>query len=96
MIITVVLSSLLTISQSANAQEVSQLCWLETTIEQRFNEAVAPDQELGSDNNHIAPSSFTYEALTPPSFKHYFYYYLSNTKKVNGSINPRAPPFSLI
>ena len=96
MIIAVVLSSLLTISQRASAQEVSQLRWLEPTVEQRFNEVIAPDQELGSDNSYLAPSFLTLEANTSSSFKHFFYYYLPNTKKVNGSINPRAPPSLLI
>ena len=95
MIIAVILSSLLTISQRANAQEVSQFRWLEPTIEQRFNEVVAPDQELGSDNNYIA-SVFTPSISTLPSPKHFLYYYFPNTKKINQSINPRAPPFSLI
>jgi hypothetical protein len=96
MIIAVVLSSLLTVTQRANAQEVSQLRWLEPTLDQRFNEVVAPDQELGSDNGYIVPSSSTLKASNTSSSKHLFYYYFPNANKINGSINPRAPPFSLI
>lgn len=97
MIIAVILSSLLTISQRASAQEVDPLPWLEPTVELRFNEIVAPDQELDSDNNnHIASYPFTLKALISPSSKYCFSYYPPNSKKLCSNISPRAPPFSLI
>ncbi|ETX11653.1 hypothetical protein MUS1_09405 [Marinomonas ushuaiensis DSM 15871] len=95
MIIAVILSSLLTISQRASAQEVSQLRWLEPSVEQRFNEVVAPDQELGSDNNYIA-SAFTSSIPSLPLPQYFSYRYIPNTKNIYGDINPRAPPFSSI
>lgn len=96
MIIAVILSSLLTISQRANAQEVSQLRWLEPSVEQRFHEVIAPDQELDSDNSftvsssHINRHSSKLESTLP------VYSNFSKQEKINSNISPRAPPFSLI
>ncbi|WP_347983280.1 hypothetical protein [Marinomonas sp. 5E14-1] len=96
MIIAVILSSLLTISQRVNAHEVNQLQWLEPSVEQRFNEVIAPDQELSSDNNFIA-SSFSIRKRSsefPNTLSSY--YCFPNKENVNTDISPRAPPFSLI
>jgi hypothetical protein len=81
MIIAVILSSLLTISQRANAQEVNQFRWLEPTVEQKCDEVVVPDQENGSD-------AVTFTAIRP--------YRFPIVANVSDNINPRAPPFSLI
>ncbi|RBP84759.1 hypothetical protein EBI01_03710 [Marinomonas rhizomae] len=95
MIIAVVISSILTISQRANAQEVSQFRWLEPTVEQRCDEVVVPDQGNGSDNGCVIFTQFRTKAstLAPAPFLHY---HLSAVTKNSGNINPRAPPFSLI
>lgn len=50
-ILAVLLSSLLTVSQRANAKEVSQLRWIEPTIEQAFSEVSIADQEVNSDKD---------------------------------------------
>jgi len=95
MIIAVIASSLLTISQRANAQEVSQFRWLEPTIEQRCSTIVVPDQDNGSDNKYVAfvPVRLNLFVLTPSSI---FNYRFPVITKVSGSTNPRAPPLSLI
>lgn len=96
MIIVVIVSSLLTISQRANAQEVNQFRWLELTVEQKCDEILVPDQENGSDNECTTFYSFrtgSY-ALTLTAIRSYRFPIVAN---VNDSIhNPRAPPFSLI
>ncbi|MFT2099726.1 hypothetical protein ACMUMQ_15445 [Marinomonas sp. 2405UD66-6] len=96
MIIAVILSSLLTISQRANAQEVSQFRWLEPSVEQRFNEVIAPDQELDSDNNFIASSFSIRKRFFELTNTLSSYYYFPNKESINSNISPRAPPFSLI
>lgn len=96
MIIAVILSSLLTISQRANAQEVSQLRWLEPSVEQRFNEVIAPDQELDSDSNFVASSYSTRKPLFELSKLPSHYYYFPHKESINSNISPRASPFSLI
>lgn len=95
MIITVIISSLLTISQRANAQEVNQFRWLEPTVEQRCDEVVVPDQDNGSDSGCVIFIPFRAQSstLTPTSFLNYR---LPIIPKISSSINPRAPPFSLI
>lgn len=95
MIIAVIISSLLTISQRANAQEVNQFRWLEPTIEQRCDEVVVPDQDNGADSGCIVLTPFRIHAstLTQTSFLNYRFPVIA---KVSDSINPRAPPFSLI
>lgn len=95
MIIAVIASSLMTISQRVNAQEVNQFRWLEPTVEQRCDEIVVTDQENESDNEcaifflshtHVCVDTFTAIRL----------YRFPIVTNVNDSINPRAPPFSLI
>lgn len=95
MIITVIISSLLTISQRANAQEVNQFRWLEPTVEQRCDEVVVPDQDNGADSGFIVfiPFRTHPSALTPTPFLNYRLLVIA---KISSSINPRAPPFSLI
>ena len=95
MIIAVIVSSLLTISQRANAQEVNQFRWLEPTIEQVSHEAVTPDKDTGSDKDCLFLSDSYVNALGIPS-NLYIYDTFVSTTKVTRNVNPRAPPFSLI
>ena len=92
MIIVVIASSLLTISQRVNAQEVNQFRWLEPTVEQRCDEVIIPDQDNGSDNEYVAyvPFCTNIRVLTSTTSPDYRFPVVAN---VNGSINPRAPPF---
>ncbi|BFM48298.1 hypothetical protein [Marinomonas sp. THO17] len=57
-ILAVLLSSLLTVSQRANANEVSQLRWIEPAIEQAFTETSVADQEISSDKDIGQNQSF--------------------------------------
>jgi hypothetical protein len=95
MIIAVILSSLLTISQRANAQEVNQFRWLEPTVEEKCDEVVVPDQENGSDN--VCTTFFAFYtdiyAVTFTAIRPYHFPIVAN---VSDNINPRAPPSSLI
>ncbi|ETI58043.1 hypothetical protein [Marinomonas profundimaris] len=95
MIIAVIASSILTISQRANAQEVNQFRWLEPTLEQRCGEVVAPDQENGTDNEYVAylPEKSHFTPFTSTPLLRFRFPIIA---KVNGNIIPRAPPLSLI
>lgn len=95
MIIAVIVSSLLTISQRANAQEVNQFRWLEPTVEQRCDEVAVPDQDNSSESGCVIFIPFRTQASTyiPTSFLNYR---LPVITKISGNINPRAPPVSLI
>ncbi|NLQ16409.1 hypothetical protein HGG82_02075 [Marinomonas sp. M1K-6] len=96
MIIALIASSLLTISQRANAQEVTKFRWLEPTVDQRYCEVAVPDQDKSSDSsNHIGPHAFLLSPakLFVPSLNDY---QRQPQNKVVGNANPRAPPFSLI
>lgn len=95
MIIAVIVSSLLTISQRANAQEANQFRWLEPSTEQKFNEVVVPDQSNEPDADSFAVIAFTTHASTSMAviFPHYS---LPAISKIIDHTNPRAPPFSLI
>ncbi|WP_421852071.1 hypothetical protein [Marinomonas sp.] len=95
MIIAVIVSSLLTISQRANAQEANQFRWLEPNVEQKCDEVVVPDQGNGSDSGCVIFIRFRTQVstLTPTPFLHYR---LPVITKISGNINPRAPPVSLI
>mgnify|MGYP000026455349 CR=1 FL=1 len=95
MIIAVVISSLLTISQRASAHEVNQLRWLEPTVEQKFAEVVVPDQDKSSDNTYVALSFFLTKVLASSS-PIFSYYHRPIQPRLNGNTSPRAPPFSLI
>lgn len=95
MIIAVIASSLLTISQRVSAQETSQLRWLEPTVEQRFNEVSVPDKDHGSDNSYVTYTYFGINVLIPDT-SDFFYYHFPTTSKTNRHTHPRAPPFSLI
>ena len=95
MIIAVFISSILTISQRANAQEVNQFRWLEPTIEQRCDEIVVPDRGNGSDNSFVLFTSSQNHVPTLTSTA-FLSYRLPVITKISTSINPRAPPFSLI
>ncbi|KZN13204.1 hypothetical protein [Marinomonas sp. TW1] len=92
-ILAVLLSSLLTISQRANAKEVSQLRWIEPSIEQRFCEVSVPDQDFGSDKSLLLAyrdHNLLNDTLINP--------YISPVEiSSNYDINqtePRAPPVS--
>lgn len=94
MIIAVIASSLLTISQRANAQEVT-LRWLEPTIEQVCHEVVTPDKDTGADKGGLLLSySYVTAPLLPTNS--YIYDTFTSSAKVTRNVNPRAPPFSLI
>lgn len=95
MIITVIISSLLTISQRAKAQEVSQLRWLEPTVEQRFNDVSASDKDQSSDNSYVAYTVSDTNVLISATVD-FFYYHFQATSKAHRHAQPRAPPFSLI
>ncbi|WP_409419490.1 hypothetical protein ACJ3XJ_04885 [Marinomonas sp. RS-M-Aa-14] len=95
MIITVVISSILMISQRASAHEVSQLRWLEPTVDQKFAEVVVPDQDKSSDNSYVVLSFFLKRALTSSSSA-VSYSHHPIRPRLNGSTSPRAPPFSSI
>lgn len=57
-VIAVIASSLLTLSQRANAQEINKQRWLEPNIEQLCCDNVTPDQDLDSiDETHFVLSS---------------------------------------
>jgi hypothetical protein len=98
MIIAVILSSLLTISQRANAQEVSQLRWLEPTVEERLDEVIAPDQDVssGSDSSYISFTLFVYNIPATLSSTAFVEYHSPIARKKNENVSPRAPPVSLI
>ncbi len=93
MIIAVMLSSVLTISQRANAQETSQLRWLEPTIEQRLGEVTALDQEKDSDNAFISNANAATILYRKPNTRPLFAF-LSFTGQIKQQAQPRAPPFS--
>jgi hypothetical protein len=95
MIIAVFISSILTISQRANAQEVNQFRWLEPTVEQRCDEVVVPDQDNGSDSGFVVFASYR-NNVPILNFTPFLNYHLPATTKISTSINPRAPPVSLI
>ena len=95
MIITVVISSILMITQRASAHEGSQLRWLEPTVEQKLAEVVVPDQDKSSDNSYVALSFFLKSALTSSSLT-FSYFHRPIKPRLNGSTSPRAPPFSSI
>ncbi|WP_211535774.1 hypothetical protein [Marinomonas vulgaris] len=96
MIIAVIVSSLLTISQRVHGQEVNQFRWLEPSVEQTFDKLTASDKETESDNSHIQIS--TNKHLVGNRLQIAF---ASNTvfataNRFRNTINPRAPPFSSI
>ncbi len=95
MIIAVIASSILTISQRANAKEVNQFRWMEPIAEQHCGEVVALDEENGSDKGCLARHSS--HSFAEATFSRSFYrssYFL--TSAIHSNVNPRAPPFSLI
>ncbi|MCV2403152.1 hypothetical protein OFY17_09710 [Marinomonas sp. C2222] len=96
MIIAVVLSSLMTISQHASAQEVSQLHWLEPVVEKLLDKVVADDQDEDLDNNDLAFNVFIREVSSTSSPHIFVGYTVPAHNKTYQSISPRAPPFSLI
>lgn len=95
MIIAVIVSSLLTISQRANAQEVNQFRWLEPTVEQVCHEVATPDKDTGSDKGCLF-SSLSYVNAPLLQSNSYIYETFSASAKFTRNVNPRAPPFSLI
>ena len=95
MIIAVIASSILTISQRANAKEVNQFRWMEPIAEQHCGEVVVLDQENGSDKGCLVRHSS--HSFAEATFYRSFYkgsYSLASATHSN--VNPRAPPFSLI
>jgi len=93
MIIAVMLSSVLTVSQRANAQETSQLRWLEPTVEQRLVEVTVADQANDSDSTFF-PSTSIYTKLPQAIESQTSYYSLLAIETVESPSQPRAPPFS--
>jgi len=92
-ILAVLLSSLLTITQRANAKEVSQLRWIEPSLEQRFCEVSVPDQDSGSDkslllayrDSNVLDNTLLNQYIPPVE--------ISSNYDINKT-EPRAPPVS--
>lgn len=95
MIIAVIVSFLLTISQRVNAQEANQFRLLEPSVEQRCDEVVVSDQNNASDSGCFAVIAFITRAssLISVTYPHCSF---PVSCKITGNTNPRAPPFSLI
>ncbi|AEF54755.1 hypothetical protein [Marinomonas posidonica] len=92
-ILAVLLSSLLTISQRANAKEVSQLRWIEPSLDQRFCEAAVPDQDFGSDKSLLLVYS-DYIPLNKALINRYISPIKISSNNCINQTEPRAPPIS--
>ncbi|NVK74914.1 MAG: hypothetical protein HWE24_15700 [Oceanospirillaceae bacterium] len=94
-IIAVLASSLLTISQRANAQEVNQFRWLEPNLEQLCDDSFLAD--LNSEVDDDAALYFSLNAATTPPISILFpNHHLLVTSAADNNGNPRAPPISSI
>lgn len=95
MIIAVIVSSLMTISQRAYAHDTNKFRWLEPTIEQRCDESVAPDQNNGSDSGCIALSNLN---LNVSELKQigFLLYKVPAFAPISRNLIPRAPPVLMI
>jgi|GEM_PF-2112269 len=94
-LIAVVISSLLTISQRVNAHEVTQLRWIDPTIDQKFCEVVVPDQEKSSDTHFVYSDFYTSKVLAR-SLPDFIYNHLTVHSRIISNKSPRAPPVSSI
>lgn len=96
MIIAVIVSSLLTISQRAHGQEVNQFRWLEPSLEQTFDKLATPDKDHDSDSskpNDIGSQQVAVNKLRETVLPNTIF---ATAARFRDSINPRAPPFSSI
>lgn len=91
MIIAVVVSSLMTISQRVYAHETNQFRWLEPTLEQQYDKEPTTDQNNGSDNGCIALTNVNSNRYKLPEIR-FVDYKEPAISRVSRTLIPRAPP----
>ncbi|MCB5160330.1 hypothetical protein [Marinomonas algarum] len=94
MIIAVILSSLMTISQRAHAQEESSYRWLEPSIEERYNEINNTDRDHDADSGYYLPPYVTVQDAAQRLELDNYYLPPVTFRLHHQSIKPRAPPYS--
>ncbi|TYL47871.1 hypothetical protein [Marinomonas sp. IMCC 4694] len=95
MIMVMIASSLMTVSQRASGHEVSPFRWLEPTVEQTYNDVGIPDQDNGLDKGLLFLISSSGLVCSLDVVAELSDGFCATASHIN-SVNPRAPPFYMI